>query len=563
MRKILFLHSGCSRAQNNPITLMKYLLRKTCAMATGLSLLGTPAFAATPQQIVNQSLFQMQAGAAQSSDGTFEISVSERSLVGKPAVGGSARFRLSQNVMAGAGIQNNDGSFTVERVVLPPSPETVEIQRYLNNLSLGWRYADGALFFRVSGVAPSLLEKAKEEGMDLAPYVDRWIKVDGELMDSLQELQRLNSPANLQTSELGWLVDLAKKYPPLLLTRIERRETRPNGDKIQRMRFRVNPAFMNALQRKALAEIKTTGADRRYEVQAVNAQFTEVRRVTAGMALVGVVNTTQQRLERIEIGGSITQPQKTYEWNQRLQRSIQRTTSILTIKYAMGMNLKAFTGTITPPSDFLMLSDVTKAIEDAQRSRYPVVEPLPMPEPTLEEPVSQLAPVNATDHIRGLPSAPVTVITYSDFECPFCQRFAPELTKALQEFPNDVRVVYRHFPLSFHPNAQSAAEASECAAALGGNDAFWAMHDKLFAAQNGLNRAMYLQSATAIGLDASAFASCLDTAQTRGTVLSQMESGNTAQVSGTPTTFVNGTPISGAVTYEVLKQALLNAGAKR
>ncbi|MBI4090954.1 MAG: thioredoxin domain-containing protein, partial [Candidatus Komeilibacteria bacterium] len=91
---------------------------------------------------------------------------------------------------------------------------------------------------------------------------------------------------------------------------------------------------------------------------------------------------------------------------------------------------------------------------------------------------TKIAAVSKDDHIRGDVNAEVTLIEYSDFECPFCARFRPTVTQALAEYQGKVRLVYRHFPLrSIHPQAQKAAEASECASEQG---KFWEMHDKLF-----------------------------------------------------------------------------------
>lgn len=171
-------------------------------------------------------------------------------------------------------------------------------------------------------------------------------------------------------------------------------------------------------------------------------------------------------------------------------------------------------------------------------------------------------PVDDKDHILGKKDAKVTVIEYSDFECPFCGQIEPALAQMRAEFPNDVRLVYRHFPLSFHPQAQKAAEASECAAKLGGNDGFWKMHEKLFANQQTLGPAAYVTFAKELGLKEADFKTCLDSGEMAARVNSDMASGNDAGVNGTPATFINGKLVSGAVPYATLKQELVAAGAK-
>ena len=168
------------------------------------------------------------------------------------------------------------------------------------------------------------------------------------------------------------------------------------------------------------------------------------------------------------------------------------------------------------------------------------------------------------DHIKGAKNAKVTLIEYSDFECPFCSRHLPALEQALKEFPEDVRLVYRHYPLSaIHPEAQKAAEASECAAKIGGNDKFWQMHDQLFAKQQTLGTQTYLDIAKAIGLNEGNFKTCLDSGEMAARVNNDTSEGSIAGVEGTPATFVNGQLISGAVPYAQLKAAIQAAGASK
>ena len=166
------------------------------------------------------------------------------------------------------------------------------------------------------------------------------------------------------------------------------------------------------------------------------------------------------------------------------------------------------------------------------------------------------------DHILGPANAKVTLIEYSDFECPYCGRHAPTVSQLMKEFPKDVRLVFRHYPLSFHANAQKAGEASECVAKLGGNNAFWKMHDKLFANNTKLSEEAYVTWAKESGVKEAAFKTCLSSGEMAGRVASDLASGNDAGVEGTPATFVNGTLVSGAVPYEMLKAAAVSAGAK-
>ena len=150
--------------------------------------------------------------------------------------------------------------------------------------------------------------------------------------------------------------------------------------------------------------------------------------------------------------------------------------------------------------------------------------------------------VSDSDHIEGNVNAPVTIIEYSDFECPYCKTFHATLQEVLAKYPDDVKLVYRHFPLSFHANAQKEAEASECVAELGGNDAFWNFANTLYerTTSNGTGFALDQLGPLAkeFGVDQTAFQSCLDSGNYADKIETDMSEGSAAGVSGTPTSFV-------------------------
>ncbi len=125
-------------------------------------------------------------------------------------------------------------------------------------------------------------------------------------------------------------------------------------------------------------------------------------------------------------------------------------------------------------------------------------------------------PVNGADHILGDPDAPVKLVEFSDFECPFCKRFHPTTKRLMDEYGEEGKVawVYRHFPLdAIHSKARKEAQASECANELGGNEAFWAYTDRLYEvtpSNNRLDLAQLPRIAQEIGLDRAAFETCLE-----------------------------------------------------
>ncbi len=162
--------------------------------------------------------------------------------------------------------------------------------------------------------------------------------------------------------------------------------------------------------------------------------------------------------------------------------------------------------------------------------------------------------ISNDNHVRGNFNAPVTLVEFSDFECPFCERIFPTMNKILGDYEGKVRLVYKQFPLSFHPNAQKAAEASECASEQG---KFWEYHDKLFENQSsGFSVDKFKQWANELSLDDAQFNSCLDSGKYAQKVQADAQEGQQKGVTGTPATFVNGQLVVGAQPYETFKQAI-------
>ena len=153
----------------------------------------------------------------------------------------------------------------------------------------------------------------------------------------------------------------------------------------------------------------------------------------------------------------------------------------------------------------------------------------------------------------GPENAKVIITEFSDFQCPYCGKAEPTIKQILAAYPNDVRLVYKHFPLPFHENSEKAAEASECAAA---QDKFWEYHDILFANQNALYVPMLKDYAKQLGLDTDAFNKCLDGGAMKSAVESDMKEGESIGVSGTPAFFVNSRVISGAQPFSVFDNAV-------
>ena len=163
---------------------------------------------------------------------------------------------------------------------------------------------------------------------------------------------------------------------------------------------------------------------------------------------------------------------------------------------------------------------------------------------------------------RGPVDAPVTIIEFSDFQCPFCSRATGTVKKLEEAYPGKIRFVYRDFPLvQIHPRAARAAEAAACANDQG---KFWAMHDALFSHQDKLEDADLKQRAADLGLDAALFGACLDSGRHTAEVKKDQSEGERYGVASTPAFFVNGRLIVGAQPYEtfarVVEEELARSG---
>jgi protein-disulfide isomerase len=143
------------------------------------------------------------------------------------------------------------------------------------------------------------------------------------------------------------------------------------------------------------------------------------------------------------------------------------------------------------------------------------------------------------DHIYGNPDARISLVEYSDFECPFCKRFHPTAKEAIEAYDGEVNWVYRHFPLAFHnPLALKEAEASECAGSLGGNEGFWryadAVYERTRSNGNGFPIDGLVPLAAELGFDEPRFQECLESGRFTRRVNADLEEGQAIGISGTP-----------------------------
>lgn len=191
--------------------------------------------------------------------------------------------------------------------------------------------------------------------------------------------------------------------------------------------------------------------------------------------------------------------------------------------------------------------------------------------PTSEPPVEEttnldvVAPVTSADHIYGNPNAPITLIEYSDLDCPFCDRFHGTMEQLVAEYPDDVRWVYRHFPLDFHPHAYNEAIVAECVGKLGGSDAFWKILRPLLAISSSqsaeFNTDPIFAETNKLGINTAELSTCIDSGEFKTKIDQNLANGAATGGNGTPWTIVIGPDgqhqsISGAQPYTVVKSVI-------
>lgn len=159
--------------------------------------------------------------------------------------------------------------------------------------------------------------------------------------------------------------------------------------------------------------------------------------------------------------------------------------------------------------------------------------------------------IGEDDPARGPAGAPVEIVEFSDFQCPFCQRLTGALDRLKAEFGDEVRLVFKDYPLPNHAQAFKAAEAGLCAHAQG---RFWELHDVMFSQQDALEVDDLKRHAGALGMDQAAFDACLDSGRFAEQVNADLQYGQALGVQSTPTVFINGRAVMGAAPYETFEE---------
>ncbi|MGV8142070.1 MAG: DsbA family protein [Candidatus Pacearchaeota archaeon] len=175
------------------------------------------------------------------------------------------------------------------------------------------------------------------------------------------------------------------------------------------------------------------------------------------------------------------------------------------------------------------------------------------------EPTAKITVNVEGDPIKGDTKAKVTLVEFTDYECPFCQRAAQQSIPILDQYveSGDLRIITKDYPLPFHPQAQKAAESAHCARDQGGDAKYYEMHDLLFSQGVVGGVETFKGYASQLGLDASKFSTCLSSGKFADEVQADLEYGAQIGVQGTPAFFINGRMISGACPAQTFESAYL------
>jgi protein-disulfide isomerase len=225
--------------------------------------------------------------------------------------------------------------------------------------------------------------------------------------------------------------------------------------------------------------------------------------------------------------------------------------SVLTVlAFAAGVLLGYVVWGVESPAGGGTAANAAPAAQAVNQPSGPVVEA-----PVTEQPqyIRYDIPTE-NSYAIGPADAPITIVEFSDYQCPYCRRWHDEVYgPLLAAYPGKIRLVYRHFPLnSIHPDAMSAAEASMCA---GEQDAFWPFHEKLFSSES-LGNTTYIQYAQDLGLNMNNFESCMNDRKFQQAVDEDVNFAVDLGIRSTPTFFVNGLAVVGAQPLDVFKQVI-------
>lgn len=354
---------------------MKLIPRLTAvSVLVGLAFPWT-TLAATPQMALNAALLRMADQKTGQIDMSASIQTEERPLT---AAGQKSKADIAFNVRmrteAGQnGKPESEGSFKLNRLVVEASRpgESITLD---GPFGLEWANKDNMAYLRLNSLPQALVNYTQDSGVDIRILEGAWIgfETDRTILDELGLENLLSS--NAFAKQAAQDKALLTRYPPIQVTRVERRWKTADGDSMLRLRARINPRLITAMYSRDLAKInadyrakKVTAAQRTSKITDLNKQLVDTRRIVSGVGLAIHLNETDIRIERIEIGGSFNQPKQTCKWNETLKRSVCTNTSNLNARFSIGISIRPASGeVIQHPAYWRPWKDIMELLEPAR-----------------------------------------------------------------------------------------------------------------------------------------------------------------------------------------------------
>lgn len=557
---------------------------KFTRLVVSLLALGMPfsSFAAslTPQQLLDRSYSSWNLQTSNAS--TFQFEMKGWTTYVRTPVYRAPEYEVKFNMFSEEFPRTGGLSDGTVRFQLPylKFKQGTELYELRNPVTFEARVVGMDAYFRVAALSDQVrgyMSALTQEQRDkVNSLVGQWVHVNLNELASQQGMSNL-SELNVQNAETRAkyvaLLNELKAAKVVKVTGVEKRYRGADGHQMVRVRAALNPKIVDVLwgwaEREGLNNVLPAPSGLKSGLGITPAEkakaLKEAKAMLAQVKMAAVLDQTDGSLDRVEVAISHTEPTYTYKWVKNKEIKLREGTSHVNVN--IGVELRPIANRdIEVPTGSISLEELMTRLD----MRSPTIEPEPEPTAPVEpmddsSATSQIYPQNLTerDHITGNPQGRVTMVVYSDFECPFCERFQATVKQAMREFPNDVRVVYRNYPLSFHPYAQPAAEAAECASRVGGSIAYWTMHDAIFAQNpSGFSDTTWVTLARNQGLNEPAFQACMNNHETATKIQLDIQAGNESGVEGTPATFINGKMVSGAVPYETLRAELVAAGAQ-
>lgn len=349
--------------------------------AVSMTALALPwtAIAATPEQSLDKAVKAMDSMTSYKLDMDMKLDIGER-VIGKPGNGmtGQIAIKLGTRVLDK---QNGEGRLSLERFSMKGMESGAEINFTLDQpITVEWQMTGDKLYFRLAQAPAMVVDFLKTNlEIDIAPIIGVWIGMDAPNgVNDLKDLTVFSNqpfasglPQNITTQSA------IRKLPLFRVTSVEKRMKNAAGEDLLRLRVRINPSLIYAVQQ---AEIKALPRDKYYreELTALNKRYAELRSNLARLFMAVNLNITKNRVERMEVGGTIEEPTETCTYNASLKRNVCKTASVRLFKISAGINIApAGTEPIFAPL-------MWKTIQEIQNILMPPPAPEPIDDPMVE-----------------------------------------------------------------------------------------------------------------------------------------------------------------------------------